>query len=99
MGLWEVIIKLARLMWTIWRAKVSHANNLHLPSTAQAIAVIGDSVIDIFDSGGGMGDFQDINGVSAVNCTMVNLKENDALVMSQLLAVLGSSYKTLLLVA
>jgi hypothetical protein len=61
--------------------EVSHANNLHLPSTAQAVAVVGDSVIDIFDSGGGMGDFQDVNGVSAVDCAMANLEENDALAM------------------
>ena len=62
-------------------AEVSHATNLHPPSTAQAIAVISDSVIDIFDSGGGMGDFQDINGVGTVDRAMANLEENDALAM------------------
>ena len=61
-------------------AEESHATNLHPPSTAQAVAVVGDSVIDIFDSGG-MGDFQDINGVGAVDRAMVNLEENDALAM------------------
>ena len=45
------------------------------------IAVVGESVIDIFDCGRGMGDFQDINGVGAVDRAMVNLEENDALVM------------------
>ena len=57
-------------------AEVSHATNLHPPSTAQAVAVISDSVIDIFDSGGGMGDFQDINGVGTVDRAMANLEEN-----------------------
>ena len=64
-------------------AEVSHATNLHPPSTAQAVAVISDSVIDIFDSGGGMGDFQDINGVGAVDRAMANLEENDALAMGR----------------
>lgn len=59
----------------------NHATNLHSASTAQAIAVVGDPVIDIFDSGGSMGDFEDINGVGAVDRAMVNLEENDALAM------------------
>jgi len=59
----------------------SHAADLHPPSTAQAVAVVGHSVIDIFDGGGSMGDFEDINGVGAVDHAMVNLEENEALAM------------------